>query len=390
MNHLNRTEIFPSQQEDLKPATVAGFRFITCYGGQKGGQFMKHINWRSPRLIRGKKWYVVFQYRNPATGKFKPFKVYEDINRIKDLAEKNAYGAKLVSAVHYGLSNGFNPFQEREMKVVVRTWTLVEGLNYFKQKLPERGLRKRSQQSYSSVLRMLYKNMKGVLQTNIEDIKKQHIEIALQGNKWSNTTFNNHLTVVRAIFNFLIDAGITKENPAKRIKPLPETITKHRYFDNATWEKIKKEASADLLEFILFMYHTGTRPNEARQIKYEDIHGNRLLVPASISKNRKADYIPLSKYIQEKYSSGKGFIFGTPINYFNSRFQIVKNKLKLDKDYTLYSIKHTRAVHMAQAGASPFEIMQLFRHSSLDITSKYLRDLGLLINNEAAEKGLKF
>lgn len=387
---IDGVHILPSQQEKTEPASIAGFRFLITYGGLKRGFSMKHSNWKPPRLSRGKKWYVIFQFRSPATGKFKPFKIYEDINRIKDPVEKEAYGKKLLAAVNYGLALGFDPFQEKEMKVAVRTWTLVEGLNYFKQKLEDRGLRKRTIQSYHSVLRMLYKNMKGVLNEKIDEITKHQIQNALSKNNWSNTTFNNNLTVIRAIFNFLIDAGILQTNPAKKIKLLPETISRHRYFDEKTWNDIKEKSPADLLEFLMFLYHTATRPNEARQLRYEHIKGDQLLMPGSISKNRKADYIPLSKYIQKKYKKGEGFIFGTSVNHFNQKFQIVKKQLKLDKDFTLYSIKHTRAVHMARGGASPFEIKQLFRHSSLDVTDKYLRDLGLLINKDAVEKGLEY
>ena len=151
--------------------------------------------------------------------------------------------------------------------------------------------------------------------------------------------------------------------------------------------EIKEDAVPELLEFLLFLYHTGTRPNEARQLTYEHInHDSRLLmVPASISKNKKDDYVPLSQYILDKYK-GEGLIFGTPVNYYSKKFNGLKSKLGLPAGVNLYSIKHTRAVHLAQDGASPYAIMQLFRHSSLDITMRYLAGLGLTVNREAADK----
>jgi len=384
-------QIFPSQHEPPEPATSAGFSFLVSYGGQKRCQNVKHVNYYPARLSRGKKWYALFRFRNPETGQWENFKVYENINRIKDKQEKEEFGKILVDAINRKLKLGYNPFEiEYEEFQEPKTWTLGQGLNYFKQKLTERGLRKRSIQSYQSVLRMLNKNLATVLHKDISAINKTHIQAALSGNEWGNTTYNNNITFVKAIFNYLIDHEILKENPAARIKPLPETITKHKYFDGPTWEKIKKKAPLDLLDFILFMYHTGTRPNEARQIKYEHIQGDQMLIPAGISKNRKDGHIPISKYIQDKYGKGKGFIFGTSVNYFNQKFQEVKKDLKLDKDYTLYSIKATRAVHLAQDGASPYAIQQLFRHHSLDVTQRYLRGLGLTINREAVEKGLRF
>jgi integrase len=374
-----------------KAASSAAFSFIRSYSEQNSEQ-MKHVDYRSAKLYKGKKvWFVLYSFRNPKTGKFKRFKVFEDINRIRDPFEKNKHGLKLVQAINLALKEGFNPFEKpvQEIKQEPKTWTLGQGLNYFKQRLPEMGIRKRSAQTYQSVLKMLNKRMAPLLHKDVREIKKIHIQAALSNNEWSNTTFNNNVTIVRRIFNFFIDSEILKDNPAKGVKPKPETIKRHRPFEDEVWKEIKENAPPDLLEFILFLYHTGMRPNEARQIKYEHIKGDKILIPGDISKNRKHAYIPASNYIQERYK-GKGLIFGTSVNFFSGKFLELKRKLKLSDDYDLYSIKATRAVHLANDGASPYSIMQLFRHSSLEMTQRYLRGLGLQLNRESVEKGIRF
>lgn len=375
-------QIFPSQLEKAKPASVAGFSFLNSQRGPEKGPNMKHINYRPAKISKGKKWYVYYHYLTPEG--WKKFKAYENINRIHDEDEKEEFAGKLAEAINWALKEGFNPVVN-DKPIELKIWTVSQCLNYFKQKLYERGLRKRTIQSYESVLRMLNKKLSPILHKDISVIRKQHVKEILAGNDWGATTHNNNLTLIKSIFNFLIDSEIITENPARSVKPLPETITKHRYFDDTTWSKIKKTADKELLEFILFLYHTGTRPNEARQLKYEHIQGNRLFIPGVISKNKKDAFVPLSKYIQDKYK-GKGFIFGTSVNYFNQKFQEVKKKLKLGKDYTLYSIKATRAVHLANDGATPYAICSFFRHSSLTVTERYLRGLGLHLNTEAAEK----
>jgi site-specific recombinase XerD len=77
-------------------------------------------------------------------------------------------------------------------------------------------------------------------------------------------------------------------------------------------------------------------------------------------------------------------IFGSSVNYFTQKFTKLKKQLSLPKEVTMYAIKHTRAIHLAQDGADPYSIMQLFRHSGLDITMAYLRDLGVNVNRQAA------
>lgn len=377
----------PSQLGSMKPATVAGFGFLKRNGDKTGT--MKYVDYKPAQIYRGTKWFVYFSFRNPQ-GKFTRFKVYEDINRIKDQAEKVNHANDLVKAIDLLLKQGFNPY-EQELKIAVKNWTVGQGLNYFKQKLPDRGLRKRTVQSYESVLRMMNEHFP--LSLNIKELTKIQIQnILLQVKKktsWSNSTYNNNVSIIRAIFNHLIDSDILEINPALRIKPLPETITRNRHFETEIFDKIKKNAPEDLLRFLMFLYHTGTRPNEARQLKYEHILRDRklLLIPGSISKNKKDGYVPLSKYLLDNFK-GEGFIFGTSVNHFTQKFLTLKKELKLPKDYNLYSIKATRAIHLAEDGADPYTIMQLFRHSGLDVTMSYLRGLGVSVVH--SEKGIKF
>lgn len=378
----------PSQLEKIEPVPRAGFRFLSNNSDVKGA---KYITYRPAKIRRGSKWYIEYYYLDPATKEFERFKVYENINRIKDPKDKEEFAKKLKDAVNYHLDKGFNPF-EGELKVVVKNWSVVQGLNFFKQNLGNRGLRKRTQQTYGSVLKFLYAYLP--LQTPIKELSKIQVNAifrqAKEKKKWSNVTFNNYITLTRAIWNYLIEEEVTDNNPIK-VKPLPEEITKHRYFSDEVFKKIKEKSEPELLRFLMFLYHTGTRPREATQLKYENIltDSKQLFIPAHISKNKKDDYIPLTAYIMENYK-GIGLIFTKSLSQYGKYFYKIKKGLKISDDYTIYSIKATRAIHLAQDGADPYTIMELFRHSDLGITKSYLRDLGVNINREAVEKGIKF
>jgi hypothetical protein len=104
----------------------------------------KYINWKPPKLYKGKRWWVEYQFRFPEElrprykgAKWKGFPVFEDINRYKT----DEYAQLLLEAVRYGLEQGFNPF-EYEQKAFLefqqvatkdpeKTWTCTEALNYF-------------------------------------------------------------------------------------------------------------------------------------------------------------------------------------------------------------------------------------------------------------------
>ena len=384
----------PSQQSNFEPTAShsdsVGFRFLNI-NTDKSRTDMKP--YKLAEIYRGKDWFVFFSYLNPTTQKFKRYKVYENINRHKG-SEREQYAQKLKNAVNEALKKGFNPIK-KNITVAVKNWSLIQGLNLFKQNLEDRGLRKRTIQSYQSVLRMLYKETDSIKNENIKEVNKRQISQALMNakkrNTWSNTTFNNNLTFTKAIFNYLIEEEILEINPAAKIKSLPQTITKHRYFDDKTFEKIKEKCDKELLDFIMFLYHTGTRPNEARQLYNHHILRDRklLFIPASVSKNKKDDYVPLSDFVLANYQQS-GRLFKHQVNYYGTKFRELKKELGLAKDFTLYSIRHTRAIHLSQDGADPYTIMQLFRHSGLDITMSYLRDLSININREATTKGIRF
>jgi integrase len=373
-----------------QPAPVAGFGLKKYLRDSMG---TRSKNYTIPEVSRGKQWFVFYYFRNPETNEFERFKVKWGIKKAKD---KEAWAEELRAGVEDQLRKGFSPFSKDPVQIVVKNWTLIQGLNFFKQNLETRGLRKRTVQTYSSVLKMLYKFTAPIASENIKEVSKQHIQQILlnahRKNEWSNTTYNNNLTFVKAIFSYLIDQEILEVNPAERIKRLPQQITKHKYFDERTFKRIRENADPGLLSFIMFLYHTGTRPNEARQLTHENILIDRklLFIPAGISKNKKDDYVPLTDYVIKNYGGRVGYLFKQSVNHYGRMFAKLKKKLKLDKDHTLYSIKSSRAIHLAQDGADPYTIMLLFRHSGLDITMAYLKGLGIAINREATTKGIKF
>lgn len=378
----------PSQLGSMEPATRAGFRFLDNLGDIMGTK--KHIEYKPAQLHdKGNKWFVWFSFRHPESGEFKRFKVYEGINGIKGLADKKEFASRLLTAVNLKLDRGYSPFSPK-MGAIIQSNSLIQGLNYFKQNLYSRGLRKRTIQSYESVLRAMYEGLSGVMLNDINSISKQHIGSFLRQtanrNGWSNATYNNNLTFLRSIFNYLVDQEIMESNPAARVKPLPQTTQRHKYFDEVTFDRIKKAAPPDLLRFLLFLYHTGTRPNEARQLEHSHILRDRklLFIPSSISKNKKDDYIPLHSYIDKNFK-GSGKIFGTSVNYYSQKFNKLKKELGLAREYTLYSIKHTAAIAMARANVPPYDMMEFFRHSGLEVTMAYLRDLGTTVSRGAVD-----
>lgn len=408
-------------QPVLKPAPMAGFGFH----GVNSATIVprKYITYRPPKIVKGKKrWYVEYWYRVPVElrdrykKEFERFRVFEDINRYKN----NEYASLLRDAVELALNNGWSPFEDELEEVAPQgdtkaEWSLNFGLEQYIADCKEKKLRPKTVQSYTTIVNFLkeyfYKDNK--IFKPLSDIKRDHIKDFLRHysklHSWTATTYNNYLGYTSAIFNWFVAEEKLEKSPVKGIKTKKATVTRHKFYDEATADALKKDISKSnpyLFSFVLFTYYTAIRPkSEARFIKIKHLLFDRNLIhiPAEVAKNKQGDFVPMAEELKamliayrdlppETYLWGLKGPAAKPAsqNHFASLYKPFKDKHGLGPDYSIYSWKHTRNIHLALAGASPYDIMRFNRHSSLEQTMNYLRDLGLTDYSEVLKKGGKF
>jgi integrase len=373
---------------------------------------LPYIDFKPPRLVKAaNRWYVEYWYRTPELlheeikKDWVRFRVFEEINRVKT----DEYANLLLLWVERGLRNGYNPFdkfkrafqikqKENEPDAAPAQWSLNIALDQFILYCTDKGLRPKTIQTYASPINSVkaYFLKDNAIYQPVTLFTKQafkdYFKDCRKSQGWENGTANNYLTNLNVFFNWLVKEDRLEKNPLKGIEYLPVNITKHKYYDNATAERLKvalKEGNPELYQFCEFIYYTATRPqSEARllQVKHILFERNLLFVPASISKNKIDDYIPMSEnlvtMLQDRVGQpANNFIFGGAKphskNLFTQQYKPFKKKLGLGEEFSLYGWKHTRAIDLANAGANPYDIMRLFRHQSLEITMSYLRDLGI-------------
>lgn len=399
---------------------VNRFKFLNQNSDQSVTKF---VTYKPPKLIKGKsRWWIQYYYRIPNElgpgPTWRKFRVFEDINRYKS----DEYAGALLEAVSQHLANGYNPFKYEIEKIATlpgaqKAPSLEKALNQFQAQCIQKGLRKKTVQSYTTAIELLKKyflNDGNRLYQPPAGLTKQDIKAFLiQGkgwNSWNNNTYNNYLGYINIIFNWMVNEDFIEKNPAGTLERLPVNVSRNTYYDDQKATAIKKlMAGTYISQFCEFIYYTGIRPkSEARLLRVENILLDRMLiyVPGEVSKNRTGDYVPicdelmalLKKMDLDQYP-GHYYLWsisGHPAerpagqNHFATLYKKYKDKLKLGPDYSIYSWKHTRAIDLANAGANPYEIMKLFRHSSLEQTIIYLRGIGCNISQEINDKTKKF
>ena len=135
------------------------------------------------------------------------------------------------------------------------------------------------------------------------------------------------------------------------------------------------------------------RPLECLGIRrrHVDFDQGIIKLPGTISKNSKSDVVDLPGQILEQLRamhfdkadpdtllfSGHDLQPGDTTIHRNRVSELwkrlVRQELGIDKD--MYSLKHRGAIDLVNAGVDIKKIQTYMRHSSLDITDKYLRTL---------------
>lgn len=228
----------------------------------------------------------------------------------------------------------------------------------------------------------------------------------------SNKTYNDRMGNIHTVFETLRKLDHTlwpQRNPAARIEKLQTTTKTHAAYSKEQLQKFVDligPKDAQLLLFIRFIYYTLARPKELRFIKVGHIQPdlNRVLLAGEHAKTDVEKFVGMSAAFKEIINASgilnyppDYYVFthaGTPgtkgvgLNYFYKRFRIYLAALGFKKlaNYTLYSFKHTGAVQLYLATKDAALVQQQCRHTTLQQTTTYLRDLGLFVDFEALQK----
>lgn len=265
-------------------------------------------------------------------------------------------------------------------------------LNYYKLSFA-----KKSYQGYSSKLKIFGEWLEDDLPVN--EITRKTITdftIFLAEKELSKKTIEQYLITLKSFFNYLIDNEIVDTNPTEKVRAIgiikdcaPAPFTKNDIEKLHQW-LYKKNPQVWLAA--QFLYYCAIRPGaELRFLKVADIDFDNgiIQIKSQNAKNRTTENIVCPKKLLQQLidlnyhkESPSYYIFGNKgkpgekpigINYFNVYFTQARNELKINKQCTFYSFKHTGIITALQNGMHPFDVMHHCRHKSFDTTERYIK-----------------
>jgi len=385
------------------------------------------LNYILPRLVHydfdlSRRWYIVFYVKQEKTNKLVR-KRYSAINHADDVNGRVAAARSAIKQITNLLTKGALAdcpenlkTEEEKPEIDPKKIGFSPAVLYVMDKKAAT-VRKNSLRYYVTLSNAIleFEKYKGRIIIKFSEVDTvllhSFFDWLIEKKKIGNKTFNNYHITLTAVYNYL-----QKRFPKTYTKNFCENVTRlkvskgdsHKPYTPEQIELIKEEIikrnDHQLLLFIQFIYFGFLRPHtEALFLKIENIHEKTILIPASISKNRNAEFITippgleraigeskLRSYPKEFYIFGKNGEPGLENiksgNIYN-RHSCVLRALKLDKKgYDIYGYKHTGNITLFHNGANLKHIQQQNRHESVTMTDKYLRGFGLLTNQDISDK----
>jgi integrase len=347
-------------------------------------------------------WYIEYRFDG------KVIRVTQDLNRIKDPKTKENESLSILKSLKERLAKGFNPINPTEYLALVakENITLDAAIKIFISYHEKHQSRKATIYTYKSKLNHLataYPN-KALSEITTKDLESFLIQ-KVANNDYSQKSISLAKRTFNTFFNIMIDEGYTTINPTtsinRKIKSFKEVEQVHIPYSNTEVKSIMEYLDlydAYTAMFCRFIYFTCLRPSELKQLQVRDIsiQNQTITIRANVKKvtkvikddviNIPTNFIPyleklnLSEYPENYYVLGStktivgDKMIGKNLPY-NRLIKCLK-ALKLDgKGKDLYSFKHTSNIAKWKAGNSIEAIMQANRHTNIQQTLTYLKNI---------------
>ena len=293
--------------------------------------------------------------------------------------------------------------QVRHIKPVVEQMEVPEVINEFIVFCKAQGLGEDSRKSHRYALKQFFSLYEGVL-SDTKGIQKT-LSRMLQDRQ--DAYYNKQLNAIRKFFDYCVNEGLMKSNPAigfKYRRPTIQIVEHSEDSVKALLKVIDKDTFAGLRDyaFSVLILDTGIRPSEALQLQTIDIDfaGRQLRVRREYSKTRKERYLPVSaqvlqvfkKLINVRPDEWKGTV--PVLCTFDGHRMPARNMQKRFRDYSKmirenispYHLRHIFGLWFVRNGGDAFALQRIMGHTKMEMTRVYvnLADSDIKKNHEKA------
>ncbi len=325
---------------------------------------------------------------------------------------KKAYARDFIKKINLLLKKGYHIDNNREQYEPEET---IEITLTIKAAIPKyikycTNITKNSQKEINSKLNLLINFSNWLKENNYPivylnelttEIVQQYFDYEIIERGIGAKTHNNNLSQLRNFYNVAL-----KRKWVKGKSPFSDIEKQYTNYGEKniplTQKQLQeiipyiKEQDEYLYKFICFIYYTLMRPAEIRRLKISniDFENHALKIYASQSKVKRFDIIPISDDLMKVIQSME--LEKCPAHYYlfsmdkepsetqmgkywsTAHFKKVKNHFNLSDNHSIYAFKHTAVCRWYEQTKDIVRIQRMCRHSSIEMTARYLKSLGLM------------
>jgi integrase len=351
-----------------------------------------YLSFRPCSYHKGKDCFVYFYALNPETEKLQRVKVR--VNHIRKTADRDRYARLLCHAIDEKLWAGWNPFAEA---LSAKALTVSQCVGKFLDD-KSRTVRASSMKSYRSFCSILMKYLsdnhldgKFCFQITREHLLR-YMEYTDLNGPLTNKTYNNYVAFLYLLFDFFVERGYIKDNPAANLPKRRVDRKTRTVIPPSDRERIRlwfDERVPLYIYVMLLCYRLFIRPKEIMllRIRNIDFDNSLLTIPSSVAKNHCDRILGVPDEIMGYFTTLRNlpedwFIFSDPKTYapgqrataptrIAEKWKEMRNALGLPESYQFYSLKDTGITEMLEAGVPAKYVQELADHHSLEMTERY-------------------
>ena len=225
--------------------------------------------------------------------------------------------------------------------------------------------------------------------------KKQILEyISYLRSYLNEKSINRHISSLKGFYLYLVDNNVIRESPLEKIYSLKTKKTLPKYLsveevDRLLNINLKTPFDYRNKAMLEVMYATGLRVSELVGLCFSNIDFENSLIRVN-GKGKKERIVPLGEiaqyylkiYINDYRSkllnkNNYDLIFlnnhGKPISRqgFNFILNNIRKEVKIDKDITPHTLRHSFATHLLERGADIRSIQEMLGHENISTTNIY-------------------
>lgn len=369
-----------------------------------------YVDYKPPKLhCSGPEWYVYYSIRNRETGKFRRYRVKVNRGSVK---ERKEAARQIIASIAEKLSVGWTPALDGAAPLA--TVPIFDALDAF-ERVKSKEMRKQSLDTYRSYLRVFRRWLEGnradgsTAATSFDaQAAVAYMDYLEDREDISPRSFNNYLSFMVTLFDWMKDKGYATDNPFLKIKRKPKRLMKKKRRtlteeELATLFGFLAENNPAYMAVCLLCYCCFMRPKEIALLRCCDIDLARQVVhvAADVSKNGKESFRTIPSAAVQllrslDLSRPHFFVFGkhdgvgddfSPgreptakkkfSDYWNTR---VREACGFGDDLQLYSLKDTGITRMLGENVPISFVQQQADHSSVAMTALYIGKSALAVD----------